>query len=74
MQFRYNTNSSCFQFGFDCSNTVAYCYNLQGLLVKTTKINCNQNQINVGDLPSGFYLMVVKDNHKTDKAKFIKIN
>ena len=47
--------------------------------MKTVTINCDNpegsgTKINVADLASGFYLLIVKDQQKTEKAKFININ
>ena len=50
-------------------------FKTQGKLVKTTILSCGSgSKINVSDLASGFYLLIVKDQQKTEKAKFIKIN
>jgi ELWxxDGT repeat protein len=64
---------------FDCNGTTVQCFNLQGKLIKTATMNCYNTEvlgskINVSDLVSGFYLLIVKDQQKTEKAKFIKIN
>jgi hypothetical protein len=58
----------------DCNNAIAQCYNLQGKLVKSASINCENSSLNVSELPAGFYLLLISDQHKTKKAKFVKID
>jgi hypothetical protein len=59
---------------FDCNNTTVQCFNLQGKLMKTSALNCDNCRINVSDLTSGFYLLILNDHLHTEKAKFVKIN
>ena len=46
-------------------------YNLMGALVKSEKLKQNQQQINVGDLGNGIYMVEIKSKGWTEKQKLV---
>lgn len=55
------------------SNTVLTIniYNVMGKLVRTETLLQNQNQINIGDLDNGIYMVEIKSKKSTEKQKLL---
>jgi len=61
---------------FDIANTnkvdlILNIYNLTGTLVKTEMLKQNQQQINIGELSNGIYVVEIKSKEWTEKQKLI---
>ncbi len=53
-------------------NEVYSVYNMQGAMVRTEKVESNLTQIDVANLPSGIYVLKVKNGETIRQEKFIK--